>query len=194
MRNIFKTSILVLIIAICFHSCDRDRNHPGQSYWPDMMDSKACETYSENPNFLHGQSARPPVKGSIPREMVPFGFIKTDDDRLWAGQTLHFPRHLFAKDVVRGQQLYKIYCQNCHDEKGLGKGFLFSSGKYPYPPASIVSTKMKEAPEGEIFHVISVGWGVMGAHGPQLTPQERWLLSGYVKVILQNEGSPYPSK
>jgi len=57
-----------------------------------------------------------------------------------------------------------------------------------------VSAKMIKVPEGEIFHVISVGWGVMGAHGPVLTAKERWLLSGYVKRILQNGGLPYPSK
>ncbi len=44
---------------------------------------------------------------------------------------------------------------------------------------------MKKAPDGEIFHVISVGWGIMGAHASQISQEDRWRITAYVKNRLQ---------
>ena len=74
---------------------------------------------------------------------------------------------------------------NCHGENGDGKGFLFTSGKYPYPPASLINEKVKNVPDGEIFHVITVGWGIMGAHGPLIQPDDRWKIVLYIRNSLQ---------
>ena len=73
------------------------------------------------------------------------------------------------------------------EPSGDGKGHLIISGRYPYPAGNLISEKMMEVPEGEIFHVISVGWGVMGAHGPQIEPKERWNIARYIKEELQKE-------
>jgi len=44
---------------------------------------------------------------------------------------------------------------------------------------------MKAVPDGEIYHVITSGYGVMGAHGSQIIPDDRWKIVLYVKDILQ---------
>lgn len=179
----YRINAVLLLGMIMLLGCDRDSNHPGHSYWPDMVESRAYETYSENPNFADGISARIPVKGSIPREMIPFSFEKSDEDRASAGLTLVSPYKITARELILGGELFQRQCQICHGIKGDGKGFLYTSGKYPYPPASLISKKIQDAPKGEIFHVISVGWGVMGAHGPQLTVMERWQITEYVKSL-----------
>lgn len=46
---------------------------------------------------------------------------------------------------------------------------------------------MKATPRGEIFHVITVGFGVMGAHGPQIKQEDRWKIIEYIKVKLQGQ-------
>jgi hypothetical protein len=46
---------------------------------------------------------------------------------------------------------------------------------------------MKTTPRGEIFHVISVGFGVMGAHGAQIKQVDRWKIIEYIKVDLQGQ-------
>ena len=50
--------LLALILSVLLNSCDRDNNHPGYAYYPDMTDSRAYESYSENPNFENGITLR----------------------------------------------------------------------------------------------------------------------------------------
>lgn len=185
-RSLYTILGLLLLITLSV-SCDVDRNHPGYSYYPDMQDSRAFEPYSSNPNFDDGLSLRTPPEGTVPREMIPFRFEKTIESRQLAGQTVFNPDEMKLRDVNEGKKLYKIYCYNCHGLKGNGKGFLFTSGKYPYSPRSLITDVMKATPRGEIYHVITVGFGVMGAHGPQIKPKDRWKIIEYVKVKLQGQ-------
>lgn len=59
-------------------------------------------------------------------------------------------------------------------ENADGKGYLHTSGKYMYPPARLIAPRVQEAPDGEVFHVITLGYNLMRAHGPQIQPEDRW--------------------
>ena len=184
--NLFKGIIALAIVAI-FSSCDRDRNTTGWQYFDDMVKSPAYETYTANPNFANGQTMRNPVEGTIPIGYQPYNYQKTDEDRIKAGLELVNPLLPTALNVERGKQAYLVYCINCHGDKGDGKGFLFTSGKYPFPPKSLLSDKVRKNPIGEIFHVETVGFGVMPAHGKQIRPEDRWKIAMYVKEVLQKQ-------
>ena len=185
MRKNRYISVFVLLLASVMISCDKDNNHPGYSYFPDMQDSRAYEAYSSNPNFADGKTLRLPVEGTIPREMIPYAFEKTPENRTWAGQNIVNMTKMTMTDVERGKELFGIFCINCHGEKGDGQGFLYTSGKYPYEPKSLITDVLKTTPRGEFFHVITAGYGVMGAHGPQIKPDDRWKIIEYIKVELQ---------
>jgi len=187
MRKKRYISILALLLIGVMISCDKDNNHPGYSYFPDMQDSRAYETYSSNPNFADGKTLRLPVEGTIPREMIPYDFEKTPENRIWAGQNIVNMTEMSMEDVERGKELFGIVCINCHGEKGDGQGFLYTSGKYPYAPKSLVTDILKTTPRGEFFHVITIGFGVMGAHGAQIKPDDRWKIIEYIKVELQGK-------
>jgi mono/diheme cytochrome c family protein len=185
-KNTIKSLAAISLIAF-FGSCDRDRNHPGWEYFDDMAHSGAYETYTANPNFADGKTMRNPVDGTIPRDFEPYIYEKNDTDRILAGQALKNPVEANSKNLTRGKEVYQIYCISCHGEKGDGKGHLFTSGKYPFPPKSLLSDKVKKGPIGEIYHVITVGFGVMPAHGAQIRPEDRWKAALYVKNILQKQ-------
>jgi hypothetical protein len=70
---------------------------------------------------------------------------------------------------------------------GDGQGHLFTSKRYPYPPASLINDKMKAKPEGEMFHQVTLGFGVMGPQGLILRPEDRWKVVLYVKNVLQKK-------
>lgn len=173
----------VAMIAL-LASCDKNRNHPGYSYFPDMEQSQAYETYTDNPVWADGRTNQLPPEGTVPREMIPFDFEKTDVNRTWAGQELENPYANDASELEEGKRLYDIYCMNCHGDLGDGKGFLYTSGKYPYPPATLLSDKIKDNPDGEIFHVISTGYGMMGSHAAQIIPDDRWKIISYIRQEL----------
>lgn len=181
------SALLAAAVVLVFSSCDRDNNHPGWDFFPDMAYSHAYETNAENPNFKNKTTMREPVSGTISREIVPYPYQKTDQDRLLAGKELMNPLSYTPENINRGKVVYQNFCQVCHGETGDGKGFLFTSGKYPYPPASLINDKMKATPDGEVYHVITVGFGIMGSYGSQIRPDDRWKAIMYIRKELEKK-------
>jgi len=136
----------ILIISSCsLSSCDEDRNSAGYNYYPDMVDSRAYEAQSENPNFADGKTSRLPVKGTIPRGHMVYDFEKTEENRALIGSSLKNPFKMSYDDKKLGKAKFEIYCIICHGELGNGKGHLVTSGRYPYPAANLLSDKMRKA-------------------------------------------------
>lgn len=183
----FKYKILAAsLLVLGFASCDRTRHEKGFEYFPDMAHSRTWETYSENPNLPQGMTNQLPPEGSIPRDHTPYPFTADAEGREMAALKLSNPIEKTAINLKNGQEKYRIFCSSCHGEKGDGNGFLFTSGLYNFQPPSLINEKMTQARDGEVFHVITCGWGLMGAHAAQINPDERWKIILYIRNTLQN--------
>jgi len=176
---------LVLFTVVFLSSCDYDRRTTGWDYAGDLIKSPAYESYTPNPNFPDGKTMQPPVAGTIPRGFMPYVYKKTDEDRAIAAKTLVNELESTPANLERGKTAYGIYCIQCHGEKGDGKGWLFVNKKFNYPPGNLLSEKMRANPEADIYHVITVGWGIMGEHGSMIQPGDRWKIAMYIKQELQ---------
>ena len=183
-----KQILSVIVFVLLLTSCDRTNNNPGYDFSPDMFYSRAYETFSEDTDFRDGMTMREPVEGTVPRGIVPYPYAKTDSDRLLAGKELMNPLKADSANLVRGKEAFSIFCSQCHGPKADGKGFLFTSGLYAFKPATLVNEKMKTAPDGEIYHVITVGQGVMQAHGSIIRPEDRWKIVLYVRQLQVEAG------
>ncbi|SHF64416.1 quinol:cytochrome c oxidoreductase monoheme cytochrome subunit [Mariniphaga anaerophila] len=168
-------------IVILFSSCDNNRNEPGWSFFNDMEHSQAYETWSENPNLPEGKTMTGPVEGTVAIHEHAFGFVRTPEDELKAASLTNPVANDFNRE--RAQLKYEQYCIVCHGEKGDGKGHLFTSGKYPIPPANYHAERAMEKTDGQLFHNIRIGFGVMGAHGPQLSVDDTWQLVNYIRHL-----------
>jgi mono/diheme cytochrome c family protein len=171
-----------LFSCIVFQSCDRDKNNPGYDYFPDMAYSKAYETYAENPNFADGKTMQAPVEGTYSREGEYYPYKKTDADMLKAAKMKN-PFEKSTENIARGKQVYQNVCLQCHGDKADGKGHLFVSGKYPYPPANLLAKKIMDKTDGEMFHTITVGFGIMPAHDIIVRPADRWKAILYIRSL-----------
>jgi len=180
----FLTGIAILLFMT---SCDKTRNDRANNFIPDMFYSQAYETYSENPNFKDNASARKPVEGTVPRGIIPHQYPNTPEGKLLAGKELENPVEFNENNLKQGEMMYKRFCINCHGEKGDGKGFLFTSGKYTVQPRTLIDEDLKNRAVGEIYHVITMGSAVMGAHGSQISPDDRWKIIHYIKEVIQKE-------
>ncbi len=191
-KNIMLTSIskqiawLFLFAGLLMNACDTDNNHPGYVYFPDMDESRAYDTYSENPNFEDSKTMREPVEGTRPRGFTPYPLQKNDTDLVKAGNMFTNPLVNKPENIHEGKELYARFCLQCHGEQGDGQGILYTSGRYPYPPSNLLEERAQNRSEGEIYHIISVGWGIMGAHAPMILPEERWQIIMYVQEVLQD--------
>jgi mono/diheme cytochrome c family protein len=180
-----RLTAAIALSVVLFASCDRTRIQKGYEYFPDMAHSLAYETYAPAKGANNGITMQTPVLGSIPREMVPYQYPSTPEGRMQAGKELICKIESIDTNLVRGKEMFVIYCQNCHGVSGKGDGHLYTSGKFTMQPASLISERMLAAPIGEVYHVITAGWNTMGPHGPQIRPDDRWKIALYVKNNLQ---------
>jgi mono/diheme cytochrome c family protein len=189
MQRFRKTGIFIgaVIAGIAFGGCDRNRNHPGWDYFPDMFYSTAYETYTPNPNFADGKTMREPVKGTVSREMTSFAYSLEEGERIRAGRELVNPLKPSEEILAEGKHSYTVFCAGCHGADGNGTGKLYTSGLYPLQPRSLVNEVGKNLKDGEIYHSITLGFGSMGPHGSQIKPENRWKIISYIREDLQKK-------
>jgi mono/diheme cytochrome c family protein len=131
--------------------------------------------------FEDGSSARQPVEGTIAR-----GTLVTADPAFFTGKVdnqpvAEMPFPVTQEVVDRGQNRYDIFCAPCHDRTGAGNGMVVQRG-YRQPP-SFHSDRMRQAPAGHYFDVISNGFGAMPDYRVQLVPRDRWAIVAYIRAL-----------
>jgi mono/diheme cytochrome c family protein len=176
----------IILLLVSMVSCMRNPTHPGFVYLPDMDNSRAYETYTANPVFDDSSTMRLPVEGTIPRGYVPYPYIKTDEDLAEAGRVLTNPMEASVAHIQRGEVLYARFCSVCHGQEGDGQGILYTSGRFPLPPGDLTSEKVIQRTDGEIFHIITVGYGIMAPYGTQVPADARWQIIHYLRQVLQD--------
>jgi mono/diheme cytochrome c family protein len=71
-------------------------------------------------------------------------------------------------------------CVVCHGPEGDGQGYIVPI--YPMPP-SLHSLKVRNWPDGRIFHVITRGQNLMPSYATQILPEDRWAVIHYVRAL-----------
>jgi mono/diheme cytochrome c family protein len=192
--------VLFAAFAVMMGSCVTDPNSPGLEYMPDMYRSPAIEAYvdygmdtyhfgNEQADSLSNTlSARKPAPGSIAfvgGDMaslnMPYPFPNTVDGYEAAGLNLKSPIATNQMNIEKGKELYTIMCTHCHGKTGKGDGAISKNGLIMGIPD--YSTKLKDLPEGKMYHSIQYGKNLMGSHASQLSQLERWQIIEYVKVL-----------
>lgn len=183
MSGIKYQAVILFLVSAILSGCNRDRNNPGWDYFPDMFYSNAYETFSTNPNFKDGMTMRVPVPGTIPRGFKPFNYTIDAESRIKAGKELINPFLSSSEDILKGKKVFTTFCIGCHGISGKGEGFLYTSGLYPIKPRSLTSDNAIKLLDGEIYHSVTLGFGSMGAHGSQISQDERWKMILYIRQL-----------
>ena len=147
-----------------------------------MAYSKAYETYAPNPNFPDGKTLLSPVEGTVSREAENYPYKKIDSDIPKAAKMKN-PFLADTENIDRGKIVFQNICLQCHGFNADVKGNLFVSGKYTFPPANLMSPKIVAKTDGEMFHTITVGFGIMPPHGIIVRPEDRWKVILYVRSL-----------
>ena len=83
--------------------------------------------------------------------------------------------------LERGQQRFNIYCTPCHARLGDGNGMIVQRG-YKRPPSFHVQ-RLRNAPLGYFYDVISNGFGAMSDYAAQVPPPDRWAIVAYIRAL-----------
>jgi mono/diheme cytochrome c family protein len=135
---------------------------------------------SESNFFADGRGDRPQIPDTVAR-----GHMRTDD-LLYTGKidgkdADQFPFPVTAEVLARGRQRFNIYCTPCHDYTGSGKGMIVQRG-FP-PPTSYHTDKLRNAPAGHFFDVITNGHGAMYSYAARVAPRDRWAIVAYIRAL-----------
>jgi mono/diheme cytochrome c family protein len=130
--------------------------------------------------FGDGRSERPVVEGTVAR-----GHLRLDE-HLYTGKVngqlaTTFPFPITRKDLERGRERFNIYCTPCHDASGTGRGMIVQRG-FPAPPSYHIQ-RLREAPVGHFFDVITNGLGNMYPYASRVTPEDRWRIIAYIRAL-----------
>jgi mono/diheme cytochrome c family protein len=132
--------------------------------------------------FADGQSARQPVDGTLAQGRAEL------DPLYVAKDSTTFPVPLTADLVARGQQRYNIFCTPCHGLTGDGNGFVTTRG-FRRPP-TLHSDRLRAAPVGHFFDVITNGFGAMYDYSAQIPPRDRWAIIAYIRALQLSQHVP----
>jgi mono/diheme cytochrome c family protein len=130
--------------------------------------------------FENGSSARPLVAGTVARGQL------NEDTLLYQGKVngqpaLTFPFPIDKAELDRGQERFNIYCSPCHGRTGEGNGMVVQRGFRQ--AASYHIDRLRNAPVGYLFDVITNGFGAMPDYKAQIPPQDRWRIIAYVRAL-----------
>ena len=163
----------------CARGCTSSR--PPIHVNPSMDDQPKVLPQTASAFFFDGSSMRQPVPGTIPigglKEDAVFFTGKGANDQFVAT----IPVTMDEAGLERGRQRYVIYCQPCHDARGDGKGILFQRGSVP--TATFHQDKVLKYPDGQIFDVITNGFGLMPGYKWPIPASDRWAIVAYVRAL-----------
>ena len=141
----------------------------------DMATQPKNLPFSPSDFFEDGRSERPPVENTVARGSLA-------DDWLFVPKDSNaFPMPVNQALLERGQNRYKIFCTPCHGLQGDGNGMISMRGM-KHPP-SFHQDRLRQAPNGYVYDVITNGFGAMYGYSAQIPPLDRWAIIAYVRAL-----------
>ncbi|HSD10813.1 MAG TPA: cytochrome c [Candidatus Binatia bacterium] len=155
----------------------------------DMHDQPKYKPLGASRFWDNGASARPLVENTVARghldDDVEFYTGKTTDGKLVEVLPLPFTFEL----LKRGQQRFDVYCSPCHDRLGSGRGMVVRRG-FKAPPSYHID-RLRQAPVGYFFDVMTNGFGAMSDYRAQVEPADRWAIVAYIRALQRSQQATF---
>jgi mono/diheme cytochrome c family protein len=194
-----RHALALLVVLLCV-ACDKMREQP------------RVNAYDKSSFFPDGQSARPAIPGTVPRGFLRedrefFTGFKAGEEGAALQQSVtlmsanpphgntpaaravpemgayvqEIPMVVTRELLARGQERFNIYCSPCHGGSGYGDGMIVQRG-FPTPPSYHID-RLRQAPPGYFFDVITNGYGLMYSYNDRVTPEDRWAIVAYIRAL-----------
>lgn len=192
MRYAYYTLLFAVVLLVSVAGFRGLRStQPPLEVFPDMDRQPRYKPQAESKFFADGRTDRPTPAGTVPRGRDSLGsadpvFLREDVGR-FEGKAADgsfgrgFPSGVTNVMIKQGRDRYMIYCAPCHGALGDGQGITKAYGMVTTP--TFHEDRIRQLPEGEIFHVITNGRNTMMPYADKLTPDERWAVVAYVRAL-----------
>lgn len=169
----------------------------------DMQDQPRYKAYKKSGFYSDGRASRETPAGTVARGQLkadkafytgkianPNLSVQVQTTTDASGNTLvasfpndidEFPIPVIKELVDRGQERFNIYCIVCHGPVGNGDGMVVRRG-FSKPP-TYHDDRLRNAPVGHFFDVMTNGWGKMPSYSDKLTAADRWAVAAYIRAL-----------
>lgn len=141
-----------------------------------MMDQSKTNPQSKSKFYADDFGMRKPVAGTIARGFIPYPFKGQSAPK----EVLTNPILSTQESIALGKRKFNTFCSPCHGYYADGDSRL--RGQFPNPP-SLHTTRVREFPDGMIYHIITNGQNAMPSYESQITRIERWSIINYLRVM-----------
>lgn len=172
MVNLRNLSPLAVVTVLLLAGCRQD-----------MHNQPHFKPLAESDFYADLRSARPPVDGTVARghlEADSYFYTGMLPGTNTPGDYMPFP--VSEQVLTRGRERYDIYCAPCHSRLGDGNGIVPSRGFARKPPSYHIE-RLRKAPVGYFFDVITHGFGMMQDYASQVPPEDRWAIVAYIRAL-----------
>jgi len=192
--------VLLAVIAVLAAAGFRGQHstRPPLELFPDMNYQDKVKDQQPSAFFADGNSARPPIPGTIAEEMPAVNDYwstgKWDATHWGDGIPVHDavdggrPLQVDDTNMARGRERYDISCVPCHGTAGDGKGI---TSKYGLNGAANYHIdRLRQETDGELFDTISNGKGQMLGYAYNLSIDDRWRIVMYLRALQRSQNAP----
>ncbi|HZP17284.1 MAG TPA: cytochrome c [Terriglobales bacterium] len=146
----------------------------------DMHDQPRMKPLRQSDFYPDLRSARLPVEGTVARgQLHEDTYFSTGKVGANPGDYVPFP--VTEEVLARGRERFNIYCAPCHSRLGDGNGMIVQRG-YRRPP-TYHQDRLRKAPLGYFFDVMTNGFGAMPDYASQIPPRDRWCIVAYIRAL-----------
>ena len=172
-RNLTSCSgvraLAVVLVSLALAGCRQD-----------MHDAPRYEPLEASTFFANGQASRTLVANTVPR-----GLLREDthlnEGRIDGRLATAFPMAITPAVMQRGQERFNVFCSPCHGRTGSGNGMVVQRG-FRAPP-SYHEDRLRNAPVGYFFDVMTNGFGAMQDYAAQVPVADRWAIAAYIRAL-----------
>lgn len=172
--------LTILLFGLILVGCNAGKNQTNIELIDNMMDQQAIKSQDWYPADGDKSQMRTPPENTVPRGVDVYPF--PNDAEAADGLKNPLAQDLSPETLALGQKQYAIYCAVCHGDHGAGDGTV--AEKMAIRPPSLLTDRARGYSDGRIFHIVTMGQGVMGSYGSQIPdPKKRWAVVNYMRNL-----------
>lgn len=186
LMTVVACSVGMSFFTSCGASSGPSRSEPNVELIQDMMESPAIKAQEYDETSPNHSGMRVPPEGTQPQGFEPYKYATNIEG---AAGNVNPLAGQYTEDVIKtGSKYYTIHCAICHGAKGEGGEKQSVAETMALKPPPLTSDKIKGWKDGQIYHVITMGQGVMGPYASHIPAKYRWQVVNYIRT-LQGKGN-----